>query len=89
MTMRRLVLLLVLGSVSSSCVAPSRSWSGEFDALGLFLDGLMVKHGVPGVGFALFDDGGLLYEHVGGVKSQATLEPIDTSTAFGCSRPSA
>ncbi len=31
---------------------------------------------------AVFDASGLLYEHVGGFKSQATLEPIDTNTAF-------
>ncbi len=78
--MKQLFLLLALGSVSSSCANPN--WSAEFDALGLFLDSLMLEHGVPGVGFAVFDDGGLLYEHVGGFKSQATLEPIDTRTAF-------
>ena len=80
MNMKQLFLLLVLGSVSSSCSNPNRS--AEFDALGLFLDSLILEHGVPGVGFAVFDDGGLLYEHVGGFKSQATLEPIDTRTAF-------
>lgn len=42
----------------------------------------MVEHGVPGFGFALFDDSGLLYEHIGRVKSQTTLEAIDTNTAF-------
>ena len=80
MNIKQLSLLLVLGSVSSSCINPSRS--AEFDALGLFLDSLMLEHGVPGVGFAVFDDGGVLYEHVGGVKSQATLERVDTKTAF-------
>ena len=80
MNMKRLLLLLVLGSVSASFASSDRS--AEFDALGLFLDRLMVEHRVPGFGFAVFDDGGLLYEHVGGVKNQATREPVDTSTAF-------
>ena len=77
---KRLLPLLVLAAVSSSCAGPDRS--AEFDALGSFVDSLAVEHGVPGVGLALFDASGLLYEHVGGVKSQATLEPIDTNTAF-------
>ena len=76
----RLSLLLVLGAMASSCAEPDRST--ELDGLGPFLDRLMVEHGVPGVGFAVFDDAGLLYEHVGGIKSQATREPIDTGTAF-------
>ncbi len=80
MNLKQLFLLLILGSVSSACAAPNRS--AEFDALGLFVDSLILEHGVPGVAFAVFDDGGLLYEHVGGLKSQATLEPIDTETAF-------
>ena len=37
---------------------------------------------MPGLGFALFNDEGLLYGHVGGSKSLATLEPIDAGTAF-------
>ena len=65
MKMTRLFLLLVLGAIASSCAQPDRST--EVDALGPFLDRLMVEHGVPGVSFAVFDDGGLLYEHLGGV----------------------
>jgi CubicO group peptidase (beta-lactamase class C family) len=80
MKIRQLFFLLVLGSISSSCADLDRS--AEFDSLGTFLDSLILEHGVPGVDFAVFDDGGLLYEHVGGVKSQTTLEPIDTNTAF-------
>jgi CubicO group peptidase (beta-lactamase class C family) len=80
MNLKQLFLPLVLGSVSWSCANPNRS--AEFNALGLFLDSLILEHGVPGVGFAVFDDGGLLYEHVGGFKSQATREPIDAATAF-------
>ncbi len=80
MTMKRLVLLLILGSVLSSCAAPDRST--EFDVLGPFLDSLMLEHEVPGISFAVFDDSGLLYEHVSGLKSQATLAPIDTESAF-------
>jgi CubicO group peptidase (beta-lactamase class C family) len=73
-------LLVILAAVSSSCSDADRS--AEFDALGSFVDSLAVEYGVPGVGFALFDASGLLYEHVGGVKSRSTLEPIDTNTAF-------
>ena len=80
MNMRHLFLLLVMAGFSSSCSDADRS--AEFEALGLFVDSLSVEHGVPGVGFALFDASGLLYEHVSGVKSQATLEPIDANTAF-------
>ena len=78
--MKQLLLSLVLVSVSSACGRANRS--AEFDALGLFVDSLILEHGVPGVGFAVFDDGGVLYEHVGGVKSETTLEPIDAGTAF-------
>jgi CubicO group peptidase (beta-lactamase class C family) len=80
MKRKKLILLLVFGYISSSCANPDRY--AEFDTLGIFLDSLILEHGVPGFGFAVFDDGGLLYEHVGGFKSQATLEPIDTNTAF-------
>jgi CubicO group peptidase (beta-lactamase class C family) len=80
MSVKQLFPLLVLGSVSSYCSHPDRS--AEFDALGLFVDSLAVEHRVPGMGFAVFDASGLLYGHVGGFKSQATLEPIDTNTAF-------
>ncbi|MCK5412201.1 MAG: beta-lactamase family protein, partial [Gemmatimonadetes bacterium] len=80
MNMRHLFLLLVVAGFSSSC--SDADPSAEFEELGLFVDSLSVEHGVPGVGFALFDASGLLYEHVSGVKSQATLEPIDANTAF-------
>ncbi len=71
---------MVVGWVSASCV--SQTGSTALDALGPFLDDLMVEHGVPGVGFAVFDEHGLRYEHVSGVKSAATPEPIDRRTAF-------
>ena len=77
---KQLFPLLVLGSVALYCSHPNRS--AEFDALGLFVDSLAVEHRVPGVGFAVFDASGVLYEHVGGFKSQTTLEPIDMNTAF-------
>jgi CubicO group peptidase (beta-lactamase class C family) len=54
----------------------------RFDGLGTFLDSLTLAHGVPGVGFAVFDDGGLLYEYVGGLKRQDASEAIDRGTAF-------
>ena len=65
---------------SWSCTDPAPR--AEFDALGLFVDSLMADHGVPGVGFAVFDDGGLLYEHVSGLKSQAADDRIGAETAF-------
>ena len=34
------------------------------------------------MGFAVFDDTGLLYEHFGGRKDNTSLEPIDSRTAF-------
>ena len=80
MGMRGLFALLVLGSVSVSCIGPNRA--AEFEALGPLLDGLMDEHGVPGAGFAVFDDHGLLYEHISGFKSSAGPEPIDSHTAF-------
>ena len=77
---KRLFPLLILGSVASYCSHPNRL--AEFDALGLFVDSLAVEHRVPGVGFAVFDASGVLYEHVCGFKSQATLEPIDMNAAY-------
>lgn len=76
----RFCLLMVVGWVSASCV--NAVGSAELETLGPFLDDLMVEHGVPGVGFAVFDEHGLRYEHVSGVKSEATHEPIDSRTAF-------
>ncbi len=78
--MKQLFLLTVLGTVAGSCAPPGPS--AEFDELGVLLDSLMVEHAVPGIGFALFDDGGLLYEHVGGLKSRTASGPIETDTAF-------
>ena len=80
MGMKGLFALLILGSVSVSCIGPNRS--AEFEALGPLLDGLMDEHGVPGAGLAVFDDRGLLYEHVSGFTSSAGPEPIDSHTAF-------
>ena len=80
MGMRGVFALLVLGSVSVSCIGPNRA--AEFETLGPLLDGLMDEHDVPGAGLAVFDDRGLLYEHVGGFKSSAGPEPIDSRTAF-------
>ena len=78
--MKQLFLLIVLGTLAGLCAPPGPS--AEFDELGVLLDSLMVEHAVPGIGFALFDDGGLLYEHVGGLKSQTASGPIETDTAF-------
>ena len=60
----------------------SSSQASDLEALGIFLDELMLEHEIPGFGFALFDDDGLLYEHVGGSKSRTSGDPIDTNTAF-------
>ncbi len=78
--MRRLLVLVVLGSILASCA--SSDPSVEFETLGPFLDRLIVEKAVPGLGFALFNDEGLLYEHVGGSKSQATGEAVDAATVF-------
>ena len=72
--------LLVSVAVWSSCVQPQ--WTGNLEALGPFLDSLMVEHSVPGIGFAVFDESGIRYEHVAGLKSQVTDAPIDRATAF-------
>ena len=48
----------------------------------MFLDRLAVEHQVPGFAFAAFDDTGPVYEHVAGVKSRVTLEPLDPTTVF-------
>jgi CubicO group peptidase (beta-lactamase class C family) len=66
--------------LASSCASPDRP--AEFDDLGRFLDELLVEHEVPGASFALFDDSGLLFEHVAGVKSLTSLEPIDAASTF-------
>jgi len=42
----------------------------------------MSEVAVPGLGFAVFDDTGVLYEHVSGVKDVISREPIDDRTAF-------
>ena len=80
MSMRRLVLLLSSATVLSCAYgAPEPA---RFDGLGAFLDSLMLEHDVPGVSFAVFDDGGQLYEYVGGLKSQDAPDPIERGTAF-------
>jgi CubicO group peptidase (beta-lactamase class C family) len=78
--MKRQLPLLALAGFAASCSASDRA--EEFDALGRFVDSLAVEHDVPGVGFAVFDASGVLYEHVGGVKSRITLEPISARTAL-------
>jgi len=80
LTTMRISLLFSLALATSACA--SQGPASEFEDLGPFLDSLMAEHGIPGAQFALFNDSGLLYEHVAGVKSQATLEPIDSETAF-------
>ncbi len=79
MKMKRLLASLALAWVSAC--APSDG-STDFDAYGAFLDSLMHEAGVPELGFAVFDDAGLVYEHVGGLKDKTSLEPIDSRTAF-------
>ena len=72
-------------SANARLAGPQRHSSSQvpdLEALGLFLDDLMLEHEIPGFGFALFDDEGLLYEHVGGLKSRTDGEPIDRNTAF-------
>ncbi len=73
------LLLMALATVSS-CSAPGPSAAHE--DIGAFLDDVAAEIDVPGFGFALFNDEGLLFEHVGGSKSQASLEPIDAGTVF-------
>ena len=80
MAVRRFLLVLAVGSFSSSCSSPGRA--SELEALGVFLDSVMVEVGVPGIGFAVFDDSGLLYEHVAGVKGAGALEPVGRRTVF-------
>jgi CubicO group peptidase (beta-lactamase class C family) len=75
-----LVLALVLAPVWSACLPPEPG--SEFESLGSVLDALMAEHRVPGVGFAVFDDSGLLFEHVAGVKRRATTDAIDVNTVF-------
>jgi CubicO group peptidase (beta-lactamase class C family) len=73
--------------VLALCLAPPTTAASqrpptEHDGLGSFLDSLMVDAGIPGISFALFDDRGILFEYVGGVKSRATGEAIGTETVF-------
>lgn len=78
--MIRLVLLLILVTFSATraqSIAPE-----TFEALGPFLDSLMLAADVPGISFALFDDSGVLYEHVGGTKSRSGGGPVDGNTTF-------
>jgi CubicO group peptidase (beta-lactamase class C family) len=75
------VLVLALCLTSPTTAASQRSPT-EHDALGPFLDSLMVDAEIPGISFALFDDRGILFEHVGGVKSQGTGEAIGPQTVF-------
>jgi CubicO group peptidase (beta-lactamase class C family) len=42
----------------------------------------MVEYRVPGVGFAVFDDQGIRYQHIAGLKSQEAEAPVDRTTAF-------
>ena len=72
--------LLISGLLATSCADAEPS--DRFEAFGPFLDSLMIAHGVPGVGFAVFDDRGILYEHATGVKRQPGTDPIDSETAF-------
>jgi CubicO group peptidase (beta-lactamase class C family) len=71
--------LLALCGLAAAC---SPDPSAPHRALGPFLDSLMVEHEVPAVAFAVFDDTGLLYEHVSGVKDADSGEPVDAQTAF-------
>lgn len=74
-----MVLALCLAQPSS---AVSQRPSFEPDALGPFLDSIMADAGIPGISFALFDDRGILFEHVSGVKSQSSGEAIGTETVL-------
>ncbi len=74
------MLLLILIGLAASCAAPDRS--ADFEPLGPFLDSLMDETGVPGIQFAVFDDSGLLYQHVSGVKDATTADAVDPETAF-------
>ena len=42
----------------------------------------MVELGVPGLAFAAFDDAGVLFEHLAGVKSRSGDAPVGPATVF-------
>ncbi len=58
------VVALVVGIGACATATPP----SEFDVYGPFLDSLMAEMAVPGLGFAVFNDQGLPYEHVAGLK---------------------
>lgn len=56
--------------------------AAQHEALGPFLDSLMVEHGVPGLAFALFDDGGVRSVHRAGVKDRVAGGAVGPETVF-------
>lgn len=78
----RLVLSLVLATVSASQAQTTPTPSRTFEAFGPFLDSLMLDADVPGISFAVFDDSGVVYEYVSGTKSRPDGAPVDRNTTF-------
>jgi CubicO group peptidase (beta-lactamase class C family) len=72
--------LLLLATMTASCGGTGNPT--DFAPLAPFLDSLMSEAGVPGIEFAVFDDSGLLFEHVSGFKDVTTEEAVDSETAF-------
>lgn len=70
-----------LGAASALACRSSRELP-VLEGLDRFLDSVAVADGIPGYSFAAFDDRGVLYERVGGVKDRNTGEPVDAETVF-------
>lgn len=80
--------------ISSSLKAPghaSESFAGRtanpldaarIEALRDFLETSMAELGIPGVGFALYDQGRVVYQGGIGVKETGRPEPVDADTLF-------
>ena len=72
---------LSLALLTATCTTSPDS-DPDIQALGPFLDSLMAAESVPGIGFATFDDRGVTFEYVGGLKRQDEDAPIDATTRF-------
>jgi CubicO group peptidase (beta-lactamase class C family) len=73
--------LAMLATVASPALVAGQA-DPDLALLGPFLDSVIVAEGVPGASFAIFDDEGVLFEHVSGVKNGRTREPVDRETVF-------
>ena len=75
-----LLVLGLIGSITTSCNPTDQHTS--FTGLDSFLDSLITAHQVPGISFAVFNDREIVFEHVSGLKSQETKDPVDAQTTF-------